>query len=1169
MGKPNARFGACVEEVVRFAMIHGRLSLKIISMLMACILVIGLFPSAVFADQAASDGGAIDPNALNEGQEQKTSTSSIVEEGIGESVSSSFVSTDGVIREVGGNLLVPDFELKSIAGETKSFNGDFGEKLRVVVMGRSTCENTVKVSEALEQVLSQPTRASVQGFILGIDNTDQEAFSEKYKDANSDNLLYAVNGNMYYELFWEVYKQAGFDCRSVTELPYFFLIDRDGAVRSVATGLLSKQDISSCLDDLIASNEDLRISENGEKISETLDAMGGVEVPTLSESGGFEEPAHENNVEVSDQTPDTSFYSPDFAQSYGLMEGSDEGVVAETANEQLSNGFAYTVNGGEATITGYEGTVANLVIPSSIAGYPVTKIGDFAFWTNGVIETAQIAGSVKRIGNYAFSECPKLKTAILEEGCEGAYSGLFADSKALESVYLPSTFTKFLGCMFDGCESLTNIQVSPNHPDYYSLDGDMYGRWGSLTFYAGGKPDKEVTVRAGISDIWMGFANAYHAETVNLVNDVVSVDPAAISGPSIKKVRIGSKATGIDFLFSGSSLNRLEVDSRNPSFCDSDGVLLNKNGSKLVTYPSGRKDVSWKMPSTVASIGSDAFYSIDASTEIVITNKIESIDSVAFNNVVGAALVFEKGLSPEGVSDEPFYKCDMTLVGDDSVKGIAEANGQNYMTFSQYEKMGVFALASVDLDTASASYTGKPITPEVSVKLNGKELRQGKDYTVAYARNVDAGTASVTLMGIGAYSGTKKESFEILPINGLEVKMDRELFFYYTGKPIEPSISCTYNGMTLEKGKDYECTYSSNIDIGEGWMKVAFKGNYAGDMNLVFFIEPSSGSSEPEEPDKPNVPDKPVAGVPELSRLSGSIALDTMASITKQGFAAGSCDSVVVATTGGYWDALTASALAGLKQCPILLTDKGALSQQTASEIKRLKPTTVFIAGGPAAVGRSVESSLSKLSGVKAVKRLAGSTAIDTALKIYEQGKGSWGKTAIVATSGTFQDALSVSPYAYAKKSPIFLSNASTHKLDSQVLLAIKKGGFSRVVIVGGTAAVSSQVEKQLAGISTNRLAGATAYETSSVIANWCVSQGMKAEKLGVATGESYYDALAGASLCGKNNAALVLVSDGNLSTVNSFIAPRKKSISHVYVFGGPAAVSEETCNAVKAALKR
>lgn len=303
------------------------------------------------------------------------------------------------------------------------------------------------------------------------------------------------------------------------------------------------------------------------------------------------------------------------------------------------------------------------------------------------------------------------------------------------------------------------------------------------------------------------------------------------------------------------------------------------------------------------------------------------------------------------------------------------------------------------------------------------------------------------------------------------------------------------------------------------------------------------------------------------SRLAGDTALDTMASITKQGF--DSSDTVIIATMGGYWDALAASSLAGVYNCPILLTDGSSLSSQTASEIKRLKASKVYITGGTAAVSAKVEASLKKISGVKTVKRLAGDIAINTALKIYEEGKGSWGTTAVVATSETFQDALSVSPYGFAKRSPIFLANASTHKLDPQVLSAIKAGGFDRIVIVGGTAALSDQLEsQQLKGFRCVRLAGPTAYETSGAIAAWCIDEGMTASNVGVATGSSYYDALAGAAFCGKNNSALVLVSDDYRSNIDGFIKANKATVKHAFVFGGPAAVSPKTYNAITTALR-
>lgn len=301
------------------------------------------------------------------------------------------------------------------------------------------------------------------------------------------------------------------------------------------------------------------------------------------------------------------------------------------------------------------------------------------------------------------------------------------------------------------------------------------------------------------------------------------------------------------------------------------------------------------------------------------------------------------------------------------------------------------------------------------------------------------------------------------------------------------------------------------------------------------------------------------------NRLSGPVALDTMAAITEQGFAGGSCDSVVVATMDGYWDALTASGLAGLRGCPILLTDGDSLSLQAYDQIRRLDVKTVYLAGGTAAVSKAVERDIQSL-GPKTV-RLAGATAVDTALKIYEHGKGSWSKTAVIATSATFQDALSASPFAYARRAPVFLANATTKKLDEKVRSAIVKGGFTEVLICGGPAAISTAVEKQLPGVTCVRKGGDTCYETSSAIASYCISKGMTPNVVGVATGESYYDALAGAALCGKSSSAIVLVSDGNRSAIDSFVKPNSAKITAGFVFGGSAAVSDATFSAlVKAA---
>lgn len=89
-----------------------------------------------------------------------------------------------------------------------------------------------------------------------------------------------------------------------------------------------------------------------------------------------------------------------------------------------------------------------------------------------------------------------------------------------------------------------------------------------------------------------------------------------------------------------------------------------------------------------------------------------------------------------------------------------------------------------------------------------------------------------------------------------------------------------------------------------------------------------------------------------FSRVAGAVALDTMeAVVAKDGvFAAGRGGTVLVASNDGYWDALSASGLAGLLDAPIVTTSGSSLSAQAARALQRLKPSKVYVMGGSQAV---------------------------------------------------------------------------------------------------------------------------------------------------------------------------------------------------------------------------
>ncbi|MDD7369498.1 MAG: cell wall-binding repeat-containing protein [Berryella intestinalis] len=306
---------------------------------------------------------------------------------------------------------------------------------------------------------------------------------------------------------------------------------------------------------------------------------------------------------------------------------------------------------------------------------------------------------------------------------------------------------------------------------------------------------------------------------------------------------------------------------------------------------------------------------------------------------------------------------------------------------------------------------------------------------------------------------------------------------------------------------------------------------------------------------------KPQPGWP---RLAGDIALDTMSSIVSSD-AGWSVEggTVVIASAEGWWDALSVSALAGSESAPVLLSYRDSVPQQTRDQLKRLKPARVVIMGGEAAVSEKTAAELAAVAGSN-LKRYAGADAVGTAEAVAE-AVGNKSEYAVVATAGTFHDALSAAPFAYAKRAPVFFTQPDG-SLSSTTLSAI---GNRKVIVMGGTAAVPASVEKQLGSRFLQRVGGADAVATSKLFAQKRLDEGASREGMGVATANGWYDALTGAALCGKQDSVLLLATDHDTSAITEVArkgwnTPSWKQCSG-WIFGGMAALSDEAMMAIPA----
>lgn len=144
--------------------------------------------------------------------------------------------------------------------------------------------------------------------------------------------------------------------------------------------------------------------------------------------------------------------------------------------------------------------------------------------------------------------------------------------------------------------------------------------------------------------------------------------------------------------------------------------------------------------------------------------------------------------------------------------------------------------ATVTLSKSSYNWDGKAKQPKVTVKVAGKALKSGTDYTVAYKNNKKAGTASVVITGKGSYTGTATKAFKINPKSLSKAKVTlKKTSYTYDGKAKKPAVTVKLAGKKLAKA-NYTLVYKKNIKAGTATVTVKGKGNYKGAVTKKFKI---------------------------------------------------------------------------------------------------------------------------------------------------------------------------------------------------------------------------------------------------------------------------------------------------------------------------------------------
>ena len=332
----------------------------------------------------------------------------------------------------------------------------------------------------------------------------------------------------------------------------------------------------------------------------------------------------------------------------------------EAAGEKeifTSGSFDYTIENNEATIVKYTGEEASLQIPDEIDGYPVTAIGDNAFYLCENLISVTIPDSVTSIGNNAFDHCLNMASVTIPDSVVFIGDFAFADCDRLTSITIPDSVTNIGANPFIFCDRLIDIIVSQNHPAFEIVDSVLYRKTDkTLIVYPWALKNTEFIIPYGTVNIGSNaFYGCENMRSVTIPDSVISIGDCALACSWLTSITIPDSVTSIgNSVFSSCSwLTSVTIPDSIISISDR-------------TFASCWYLTSVTIPDSVTSIGNSAFSGCKSLTSVTIPDSVTSIGDKAFYGCSSSALI-------------------LTVGKDSYAKQYAEAYGFKYIYPDSYD----------------------------------------------------------------------------------------------------------------------------------------------------------------------------------------------------------------------------------------------------------------------------------------------------------------------------------------------------------------------------------------------------------------------------------------------------------------------------------------------------
>ncbi|MBO5124726.1 MAG: leucine-rich repeat protein [Spirochaetaceae bacterium] len=233
------------------------------------------------------------------------------------------------------------------------------------------------------------------------------------------------------------------------------------------------------------------------------------------------------------------------------------------------------------------------------------------------------ATGLTSIGESAFDECRGLTSISIPEGVKSIGGGAFSGCSGLTSISIPSSVTSIGERAFRECSGLTSISIPEGVTSIGERAFNGCSNLATVTFGEG-----SLLTTIGIS----AFSGCSGLTSISIPSSVEIIGAGAFQGCSgLTSISIPEGVTTIGArAFGGCSSLNISVNENNTKYSSVNGMLLDKEKTTLIAYPSAKETVT-NVPTSVTTIGNDAFYGCKSLTSISIPSSVTSIGEAAFS----------------------------------------------------------------------------------------------------------------------------------------------------------------------------------------------------------------------------------------------------------------------------------------------------------------------------------------------------------------------------------------------------------------------------------------------------------------------------------------------------------------------------------------------------------